>query len=101
MFHSSGARVEVDLAKDGYVLMHIKDSEGLVTSADISDIAALCAHIGATHGTRTTRDGSSSMTLEASASVGFTQDGRCITLSEGLALVKSGLYHATARKNAL
>jgi hypothetical protein len=98
MFHSSGARVKVTLDGDGCVLMHIKDSEGLVTSADISDIAALCAHIGASHSAPLLRDGSSTMSLEASASVTFSKDGVPITQSEGLALIKSGLFHATTSK---
>jgi hypothetical protein len=38
------------------------------------------------------------MSLEASASVTFSKDGVPITQSEGLALIKSGLFHATTSK---
>jgi hypothetical protein len=97
MFHSSGARVKVIL-DGGYVLTHIKDSDGHVTSADISDVAALCAHVGATHKTPLLQDGLSTMSIEASPMVRFIKDGACLKQDEGLALIKDGLFHATARK---
>lgn len=98
MFQSSNARVKVALGDEGCVLMHIQGSDGTVTSADISDVAALCAHIGATHINSPTQDGPNAMSLEASPSVKFAKDGVLITQDEGLALIKNGLFHATASK---
>ena len=98
MFHSSNARVKVALGDEGCVLMHIQGSDGTVTSADISNVAALCAHIGATHINSPTQDGPNALSLEASPSVMFAKDGVRITQDEGLALVKNGLFHATASK---
>lgn len=78
--------------------MHIQDPDGTVTSSDISDVAALCAHIGATHANHPTQNGPNTMSLEASPSVMFIKDGVLITQDEGLALIKNGLFHATASK---
>lgn len=97
MFHSSNARVKVIL-DGGYVLMYTKDSDDHVTSANISDVAALCGHVGATHKKPLLQDGLSTMRLEASPMVRFIKDGVRLAQVEGLALIKDGLFQATASK---